>query len=115
MPSSTETIITRLAVMPKASTFSAPDPPIDASKANEAKELAIADELGAPDVYVDNERDTCWYHWTSTIWVKLLRIINRNGQYVSALKTEPHAELGKHRHRGEVKAYTVSGSWGHYE
>jgi 2,4'-dihydroxyacetophenone dioxygenase len=83
---------------------------------NELAELKIAEEMGAPDVYVDSEKDTCWYLWTGSIYCKVLRIENRTGLYVIALKTGPHAELGKHRHRGEVRAYTVGdGHWGYHE
>lgn len=87
----------------------------DRVKRNELRELTIADQLGAPDVYIDCEKDTLWYHWVGTIYVKILRIENRSGTYVIALKTDPHAELGKHRHRGQVKAYTRAGTWGYHE
>ncbi|KIX08472.1 uncharacterized protein Z518_03128 [Rhinocladiella mackenziei CBS 650.93] len=87
----------------------------DKVRANELKELRIAETLGAEDVYIDAETDTLWYHWVGSMWVKPFRFDNRSGTYVIALKTGPRAELGKHRHRGEVKAYTVKGSWGYYE
>jgi 2,4'-dihydroxyacetophenone dioxygenase len=87
----------------------------DRVKQNELKELELADQYGAPDVYVDGEEDTAWYHWTGSIYVKPLRFENRTGCYVIKLKTEPHAELGKHRHRGEVRAYTIKGNWGYHE
>ena len=87
----------------------------DHVKANELKELELAGQMGAPDVYIDSESETSWYHWTESIWVKPYRFNNRNGTYVIALKTDPEAQLGKHRHRGEVKAYTVRGSWGYHE
>jgi len=81
------------------------DETTDRVKANELKENKIADRLGAADTYIDGEKDTCWYHWTGSIYVKPLRFENRSGTYVIVLKTDPHAELGKHRHRGEVRAY----------
>ena len=87
----------------------------DRVKRNELKELELADQYGAPDVYIDGEADTCWYHWTGTIYVKILRMENRKGCYIIKLKTGPHAELGKHRHRGEVRAYTIAGNWGYHE
>jgi 2,4'-dihydroxyacetophenone dioxygenase len=65
--------------------------------------------------YIDSEKDTDWYLWTGSIYVKPLRFESRSGMYVIALKTEPHAELGKHRHRGMVKAYTINGPWGYHE
>jgi 2,4'-dihydroxyacetophenone dioxygenase len=77
----------------------------DRVRNNEKKEDIIADRLGAKDMYIDGEKDTCWYNWTGSIWVKPLRFENRTGTYVIVLKTDPHAELGKHRHRGEVRAY----------
>ena len=76
----------------------------DRVKQNEIKEDEIADKLGAADQYIDAEKDTVWYHWTGSIYVKPLRFENRSGTYVIVLKTDPHAELGKHRHRGEVRA-----------
>ena len=81
------------------------DGKIDRVKANELKEDKIATHLGAADTYIDAEKDTLWYHWTGSIYVKPLRFENRSGTYVIVLKTDPHAELGKHRHRGEVRAY----------
>lgn len=87
----------------------------DRVKRNELKELEIADQMGGEDMYVDGEVDTCWYNWVGSIWVKPYRFENRSGTYVIALKTEPHAELGKHRHRGEVRAFTVKGQWGYHE
>ena len=88
---------------------------VDRVKRNEQVEDRLADEFGAPDVYTDGENDTCWYHWTGSIYVKPLRFENRNGNYVIKLKTDPHAELGKHRHRGRVTAYTLKGNWGYHE
>lgn len=87
----------------------------DAIVRNTEEELKIAAERGAPDVYVDSENDTDWYLWQGTIYVKPLRFENRTGTYVILLKTAPEAQLGKHRHRGEVRAYTVQGSWGYHE
>ena len=95
-------------------TTPAPTKGLDRVKQNELNELDLADKFGAPDVYIDGEKDTCWYHWTGSIYVKILRIENRKGCYVIKLRTEPHAELGKHRHRGEVRAYTIKGPWGYH-
>lgn len=88
---------------------------VDRVKRNEQLEDKLADEFGAPDVYIDGEKDTCWYHWVGSIYVKPLRFENRGGNYVIKLKTDPHAELGKHRHRGRVTAYTIKGNWGYHE
>jgi hypothetical protein len=87
----------------------------DQVKANQLREREMADKLGAPDVFLDSEADTCWYHWMGSIWVKPLRFENRSGTVVVVLKTDPKTELGKHRHRGEVRAYTVQGNWGYHE
>ena len=87
----------------------------DRVKKNELTENDLADKYGSPDVYIDGEKDTEWYLWTGSIYVKPLRFENRNGNYVIKLKTDPHAELGKHRHRGEVRAYTIKGNWGYHE
>ncbi|KAH8812958.1 hypothetical protein F5884DRAFT_319236 [Xylogone sp. PMI_703] len=82
---------------------------------NVITEINLTDKYGCPDVYVNSKSDTLWYLWQSTIWVKPLRFEAKTGTYVIALKTDPAAELGKHRHRGPVTAYTVRGSWGYEE
>lgn len=87
----------------------------DRVRNNEIKEMEIAERLGGTDMYIDAEKDTEWYHWVGSIYVKPLRFENRSGTYIIVLKTDPHAELGKHRHRGEVRAYTVKGKWGYHE
>lgn len=115
MAPSLETQTPQAPVQAKGTNGHAAAAPDDRVKRNELKELDIADQMGAPDVYIDGEKDTLWYHWVGSIYVKPLRFENRSGTYVIALKTEPHAELGKHRHRGEVKAYTVKNSWGYHE
>lgn len=38
----------------------------DRVKQNELKELAIADEMGGKDMYIDAEADTEWYHWVGS-------------------------------------------------
>lgn len=112
--SSTSTVVLEASRLPVSQTS---DGTVELSqeKKNELKELAMVDDVGAADVYTCSETETCWYHWTGSIWVKPHRFENRTGEYVIALKTEPHAELGKHRHRGQVKAYTVKGPWGYHE
>ncbi|KAK5312884.1 hypothetical protein LTR93_011155 [Exophiala xenobiotica] len=87
----------------------------DRTKLNELEELRIAEKLGGVDMYINAQADTLWYHWVGTMCVKPLRFDNRSGTYVTVLRTSPRAELGKHRHRGEVKAYTINCSWGYYE
>lgn len=82
---------------------------------NVITEMALADKYGAPDVYLNSTSGTVWYLWRGTIWVKPLRFEAKTGTYVIALKTDPAAELGKHRHRGPVTAFTVRGSWGYAE
>ena len=62
--------------------------------ANEQKENKVADEYGAPDVYVDGEEDTCWYHWTGSIYVKPMRFENRSGCYVRIPMNEIRPRLG---------------------
>lgn len=91
------------------------DPAVDRAKANELREREFVDKMGAPDVHIDSETATCWYHWVGDLWVKPLRFENRSGTFVIVLKTDSGAELGKHRHRGEVRAYTVRGHWGYHE
>ncbi|KAI1320652.1 hypothetical protein F5Y16DRAFT_389695 [Xylariaceae sp. FL0255] len=84
-------------------------------KPHEEAELKIANEMGAPDMYIDCKKDTEWFLLSRSIYVQLLRIDNRTGMVVMKLKTEPRCDLGRHRHRGEVRAYTTAGTWGYYE
>ena len=87
----------------------------DRVRNNELSEMNIAERLGGADMYINAQEDTDWYLWSGSIYVKPLRFENRSGTYVIQLKTEPHAELGKHRHRGEVRAFTITGDWGYHE
>jgi hypothetical protein len=113
MASSVKSVVS--SAHPAEGMYTHADDAVDQAKAKELNELKIADKMGAPDVYIDNEAATCWYHWVGSIWVKPLRFENRSGTYVIVLKTDASAQLGKHRHRGEVKAFTVRGNWGYHE
>lgn len=88
---------------------------VEKVKRNVTTELDIADKYGAPDHYINAQADTLWYSWQGSIKVKPLRFEAKTGTYVIALKTDVDAFLGKHRHRGPVTGYTVSGSWGYKE
>ncbi|KAH7112723.1 RmlC-like cupin domain-containing protein [Dactylonectria macrodidyma] len=78
-------------------------------------ELAFTDKRSAPDVYINGNTDTLWFPWVGPIELKPLRMENRTGTFVVALRSPVDAWLGKHRHRGSVTALTVSGEWRYKE
>ncbi|KAJ4244038.1 hypothetical protein NW762_014651 [Fusarium torreyae] len=92
-------------------------PKEDGSILNEAEraELAFTDKYSAPDVFINGKTDTLWFPWIGPIELKPLRMENRTGTFVVALRSAVAAGLGKHRHRGSVTAITISGAWGYKE
>ncbi|KAF4457590.1 chrR cupin-like domain-containing [Fusarium albosuccineum] len=78
-------------------------------------EIAFTDKYSAPDVYINGKTDTLWFPWIGPIELKPLRMENRTGTFVVALRSPVDAWLGKHRHRGSVTAVTVSGEWRYKE
>lgn len=92
-------------------------PKEDISVLNEAEraELAFTDKYSAPDVFINGKKDTLWFPWIGPIELKPLRMENRTGTFVVALRSAVAAGLGKHRHRGSVTAITISGAWGYKE
>ncbi|KAF5027010.1 hypothetical protein F66182_885 [Fusarium sp. NRRL 66182] len=89
----------------------------DESVLNEAQraELAFTDRYSAPDIYINGKTDTLFFPWIGPIELKPLRMENRTGTFVVALRSPVAAGLGKHRHRGSVTAVTISGEWGYKE
>lgn len=81
----------------------------------EKAELAVVDKYSSPDVYVNGEADTCWHPWYANLEIKLLRFETRTGTFVMLLRSTEDAWLGKHRHRGNVAAFTVRGEWNYKE
>lgn len=77
-------------------------------------ELAVVEKYAAPDRYIHKD-ETPWYPWAGPIEIKLLRVDNRIGEFVVALRTAEDAVLGKHRHRGPVTAVTLAGAWEYFE
>lgn len=82
---------------------------------HERAEMAFVDEYSAPDVYINEKKDTLWFPWMGTIELKPMRMENRTGTFVVGLRSKTAAGLGKHRHRGTVTAITISGEWGYKE
>ena len=56
-----------------------------------------------------------WVEQGGGVAMKLLRISDDTGQWVSMNRFQPGTELPPHRHSGAVFAFTLSGRWGYRE
>ena len=81
----------------------------------ERRELGLVERYGAPDKFIDHERDTLWHPWVGDLELMPLRFEARTGTFVVVLRAPTDAVLGKHRHRGTVTAVTLKGSWNYFE
>ena len=56
-----------------------------------------------------------WVEQGGGVEMKLLRVSDDTGQWVSMNRFQPGTELPPHRHSGAVFAFTLSGAWGYRE
>jgi 2,4'-dihydroxyacetophenone dioxygenase len=69
---------------------------------------------GIQDMHLDG--NTSVFHpWVGDVWLKPLRFDVRNNVYVNILWAKGPGGLGRHRHRGQVTAFTLEGSWRYEE
>ncbi|KAI1505244.1 hypothetical protein F5X99DRAFT_368799 [Biscogniauxia marginata] len=61
---------------------------MDQVKSNELKELKIINKMGTPDISTDAEKDTEWYFWQGTIYMKPINFQIYIGLYVISLKKQ---------------------------
>lgn len=80
----------------------------------ELQELATVRDFGGKDTHISAE-ESPWFAWVGDIEIKILRIENRTGLFVIALRSPTDQWVGRHRHRGVVTATTISGSWNYLE
>ncbi|MBW0114297.1 2,4'-dihydroxyacetophenone dioxygenase family protein [Pseudonocardia abyssalis] len=63
-----------------------------------------------------DEVDSPWMPYGSPqVLTRYLSFDPRNGRTHALLKSTVSGAVGTHRHRGQVTAYTLSGSWGYLE
>ena len=62
-----------------------------------------------------NHHDLPWVEQGGGVAMKLLRVNDDTGQWVSMNRFQPGTELPPHRHSGAVFAFTLSGRWGYRE
>jgi len=56
-----------------------------------------------------------WVDQGFGIEMKVLRVCNVTGEWVIMNRFPPGTQLPKHRHSGDVTAYTLQGTWGYLE
>ena len=78
------------------------------------QELLAVERFGGKDTHISAD-ESPWVPWVGDIEIKILRVENRTGLLVIALRSPTDQSLGKHRHRGTVTATTIAGAWNYYE
>ena len=66
------------------------------------QELLAVERFGGKDTHI-NADESPWVPWVGDIEIKILRVENRTGLLVIALRSPTDQSLGKHRHRGTVR------------
>jgi len=82
--------------------------------ADERRILGRHATFGIPDSYIA-ENQSVYHPWTGNVMLKPLRFDTRNNLYVTIMWSPGAGGLGRHRHRGNVSAYTLEGSWAYRE
>ena len=62
-----------------------------------------------------NHHDLPWVEQGGGIEMKLLRVSDDTGHWISMNRFQPGTQLPPHRHSGGVFAFTISGTWGYLE
>jgi quercetin dioxygenase-like cupin family protein len=62
-----------------------------------------------------NHQELPWVVQGGGVEMKLLRVNDDSGQWVSMNRFQPGTELPPHRHSGAVFAFTLRGTWGYRE
>ena len=62
-----------------------------------------------------NHHGLPWVEQGGGVEMKLLRVSDDTGHWISMNRFQPGTQLPPHRHSGGVFAYTISGSWGYRE
>ena len=78
------------------------------------QEMLAVEHFGGKDTHI-SAHESPWVVWVGDIEIKILRVENRTGLLVVALRSPTDQSLGKHRHRGVVTATTIAGAWNYYE
>jgi 2,4'-dihydroxyacetophenone dioxygenase len=78
------------------------------------QEMTAVKRFGGTDTHI-SAHESPWVPWVGDIEIKILRVENRTGLLVIALRSPTDQSLGKHRHRGVVTATTIAGAWNYYE
>ena len=77
---------------------------------------ALATEvLGAPQSLHRAEKDLPFVPYQEGVMFQLLQVNTETGLWVIRVRFEPGVTIQRHRHTGEVFAFTVSGSWRYLE
>ena len=75
---------------------------------SDRQEMTAVKRFGGTDTHI-SANESPWVPWVGDIEIKILRVENRTGLLVIALRSPTDQSLGKHRHRGVVTATTIAG------
>ena len=77
---------------------------------------ALASEIiGAPASMHRGERDLPFVPYQEGVVFQLLQVNTETGLWVIRVRFEPGVTIQRHRHTGEVFAFTIRGSWRYLE
>jgi quercetin dioxygenase-like cupin family protein len=77
---------------------------------------ALASEvMGAPQSLHRGERELPFVPYQEGVVFQLLQVNTEAGLWVIRVRFEPGVTIQRHRHTGEVFAFTISGSWRYLE
>lgn len=62
-----------------------------------------------------NHHDLPWVEQGGGVEMKMLRVSDESGHWVTMSRFQPGTELPPHRHSGGVFAFTIAGRWGYRE
>ncbi len=74
-----------------------------------------AEVLGAPQSLHRAENDLPFVPYQEGVVFQLLQVNTETGLWVIRVRFEPGVTIQRHRHTGEVFAFTISGSWRYLE
>ncbi len=77
---------------------------------------ALASEVaGAPQSLHRGENELPFVPYQEGVVFQLLQVNTETGLWIIRVRFEPGVTIQKHRHTGEVFAFTISGSWRYLE
>lgn len=76
---------------------------------------AVSEVIGAPASLHRSEHDLPFVPYQEQVAFQLLQVDTETGLWVVRVRFEPGVTIQRHRHTGEVFAFTIRGSWRYLE